>query len=234
MTRVLLISLSIALLAVQISEAEVFDISAIINTAQENPAPTGVSASTGGFATVQYDDVSKELAWNIAWQDLTGPAEQMHFHAPAPAGANASSVVNIGDVSGLTSPSIGSTTVTDEFAGNLLNGLSYINIHTAANGPGEIRGQVSPQNTNLFATLDTSQEIPAPAGVPASAGGIGKNCLRSRHEHAWLEYRVARPVGTRHRNALPRARRIWRHRRCQVEHRGHQRIDESLDWLSRD
>lgn len=151
--------------------AEVFDISSIINQAQEIPAPTGVADSAGGFAHVQYDDVTKELSWNIAWQDLTGGATGMHFHAPAASGANAGVAVNIGNISGLTSPSVGSTTVTDGFAADLLAGQSYINIHTDANGSGEIRGQVSPSNINLSAVLDTAQEIPAPTGVPAGAGG---------------------------------------------------------------
>jgi hypothetical protein len=38
------------------------------------------------------------------------------------------------------SPSIGSTVVSDEFANYLLGGQSYINIHTARNPSGEIRG----------------------------------------------------------------------------------------------
>lgn len=153
------------------ASAEVIDISAIIDTSQEIPAPSDVAASAGGFAFMQFDDVSKELSWNIAWQDLTGPATGMHFHAPAGPGSTAGVAVNVGNASGLVSPSIGSATVTDEFAANLLSGQSYINIHTAMNGSGEIRGQANPSNINLSATLNTAQEIPAPNGVPAGAGG---------------------------------------------------------------
>ena len=151
--------------------AETFNISSIINTAQEIPAPTGVTSSAGGFAMFQYDDVSKLLSWDIAWQDLTGPATGMHIHAPAASGSTAGVVVNLGDISGLASPSIGSATITDEVAGFILGGQSYVNIHTAQNGPGEIRGQLNPNNVNLVASLDTAQEIPAPVGVPADAGG---------------------------------------------------------------
>lgn len=165
------VSLIIVASFVVSARAEVFDISALINTAQESPAPTGTSASTAGFASVQFDDVSKELSWNIAWQDLTGPAVGMHFHAPAAPGTNSGVAVNIGDVSGLVSPSIGSTIVTDAFASDLLSGQSYVNIHTATNGPGEIRGQVNPTNINLSANLSPSQEVPAPTGVPAGASG---------------------------------------------------------------
>ena len=154
-----------------LAPAEVHDVSAIINSDQEIPAPSGVSSSAGGFAHLQYDDVSNELSWNIAWQDLTGDAVGMHFHGPAAIGNTAGVALNIGDVSGLASPSVGSAVITDDFAASLLAGESYINIHTATNGPGEIRGQVNPANINLSATLDTAQEIPAPTGVSADAGG---------------------------------------------------------------
>jgi hypothetical protein len=170
-----ILSLVVAIcFSVRHSEAAVFDISAIITPGQEIPAPTGVPAGAGGFASVQYDDVSKELSWNVAWQDLSGPASGMHFHAPAGPGTNAGVVVNVGNISGLTSPSIGSSIVTDAFAADLLNGQSYLNIHTAQNGPGEIRGQVNPSNVNLSATLNTAQELPPPVGVPAGAGGSAR------------------------------------------------------------
>ena len=154
-----------------ITHGEVTTISAIINTAQEIPAPVGAADSAAGFATLQYDDVSKELSWDIAWQDLTGSPVGMHFHAAASPGATAGVALNIGEISGLSNPSVGSSIITDEFAADLLGGLSYINIHTAANGPGEIRGQVNPSNINLFASLDADQEVPTPSGVPADAGG---------------------------------------------------------------
>ncbi len=51
--------------------------------------------------------------------------------------------MNIGEISGLSSPMIGSTVLTPEQESSLLNGQMYINIHTELNPDGEIRGQVS-------------------------------------------------------------------------------------------
>jgi hypothetical protein len=51
--------------------------------------------------------------------------------------------VNIGEASGLSSPVVGSAVLTAEQATYLLDEELYINIHTAANPNGEIRGQVS-------------------------------------------------------------------------------------------
>ncbi len=167
-----LTALALTICFVAVAQGEVFNISAIVNTAQEIPAPSGAADSAAGFAALQYDDVTKELSWDIAWQDLTGPAVGMHFHSPALAGSTAGVAVNVGGISGLSSPSVGSAVITDDFASSLLAGQSYLNIHTAANGPGEIRGQVNPSNINLMAMLDTAQEIPAPSGVSADAGGV--------------------------------------------------------------
>ena len=119
-----------AFLLTSATYAEVIDISAIINASQELPAPSGVASSAAGFAHLQFDDATKELSWDIAWQDLTGPATGMHFHAAAAPGDTAGVALNIGGVSGLTSPSSGSMVIDDAFTADLLNGLSYINIHT--------------------------------------------------------------------------------------------------------
>ena len=67
----------------------------------------------------------------------------MHFHGPASAGANAGVQLNFGAISGTSSPSIGSSTISAGQASDLLAGLWYINIHTTAVAGGEIRGQVT-------------------------------------------------------------------------------------------
>jgi hypothetical protein len=44
----------------------------------------------------------------------------------------------------LPSPIKGSETLTPDQAKDLLAGKWYFNVHTAAHGPGEIRGQLNP------------------------------------------------------------------------------------------
>ncbi|MEO6781607.1 MAG: CHRD domain-containing protein, partial [Bradyrhizobium sp.] len=63
-----------------------------------------------------------------------------HFHGPAEPGKNAGVAVAIPSAS--TSPVEGSATLTDAQAADLEAGKYYVNIHTAANPGGEIRGQV--------------------------------------------------------------------------------------------
>lgn len=119
--------------------ATTHNLTATIDQAQEVP-PSGSGAT--GSATITYDDVSGALSWNVSWSGLSGAATGMHFHGPAGAGVNAGVQVNIGAVSGLTSPSIGGMNISAAQGNDLLAGLLYINIHSAQFPGGEIRGQV--------------------------------------------------------------------------------------------
>ena len=87
------------------------------------------------------DTASKQATWRISYSGLSGTPTAAHFHGPAQPGANAGVAVPIPNVA--TSPIQGSATLTDAQAADLLAGRYYINIHTAANPPGEIRGQVT-------------------------------------------------------------------------------------------
>jgi hypothetical protein len=101
----------------------------------------GSTAAATGNATVTYDTASKQVTWQITYSGLSGTPTAAHFHGPAQPGANAGVAVPIPNVA--TSPAQGSATLTDAQAADLLAGRYYINIHTAANPAGEIRGQVT-------------------------------------------------------------------------------------------
>jgi hypothetical protein len=92
-----------------------------------------------GTASIWLDKGTKTLSWEIAYAGLTGDAKAAHFHGPAVAGANAGVALPI-PVS--ASPMKGSAILTDAQIADLTAAKWYVNIHTAANGGGEIRGQV--------------------------------------------------------------------------------------------
>ena len=102
--------------------------------------PPNTSAATG-TADIDYDPASKKLSWKLSYSGLSGPATAAHFHGPAEAGKNAGVAVAIPNAT--SSPVEGSATLTDAQAADLTAGRYYINIHTAANPGGEIRGQVT-------------------------------------------------------------------------------------------
>jgi hypothetical protein len=100
------------------------------------------NASSGsGTADLDYDPASKKLSWKLTYSGLSGPATAAHFHGPAEAGKNGGVAVAIPNAT--SSPAEGSATLTDAQAADLLAGKYYVNVHTAANPGGEIRGQVT-------------------------------------------------------------------------------------------
>ena len=105
----------------------------------KSEVPANASAGTG-TADLDYDPASKKLTWKLTYTGLSGPATAAHFHGPAEAGKNAGVAVAIPNAT--ASPVEGSATLTDAQAADLVAGKYYINIHTAANPGGEIRGQV--------------------------------------------------------------------------------------------
>src|SRR5450432_4061563 len=106
----------------------------------KSEVPANTSAGTG-TADIDYDAATKKLTWKVTYSGLSGPATAAHFHGPAEAGKNAGVKVPIANPT--TSPVEGSATLTDEQAADLVAGKYYVNIHTAANPGGEIRGQVT-------------------------------------------------------------------------------------------
>jgi hypothetical protein len=121
------------------SNTTMYNISATMNGAQESPA---VTTSGTGTVTGTYDASTNTLTYNVSWSNLSGNATIAHFHGPAAAGTNASVIVPFTFAAGATSAS-GTATLTDAQETDLLNGLWYANVHTAAHGGGEIRGQVT-------------------------------------------------------------------------------------------
>ena len=100
------------------------------------------TTSTGtGKAEMTYDTATKQLTWTVTFDGLTGPSTAAHFHGPAEPGKNAGVALLIGN--NPTSPAKGMATLTDAQAADLQGGRWYVNVHTAANRGGEIRGQVT-------------------------------------------------------------------------------------------
>jgi len=119
------------------AQAEVVHYAATLTSGAETP-PNDSKGS--GKLTASFDTSTKKLDWTIEYSGLTGPALAAHFHGPAPAGKPAS--VEVPLTGSLASPIHGSAMLTDAQAKDLADGMLYINIHTAANKGGEIRGQM--------------------------------------------------------------------------------------------
>jgi hypothetical protein len=106
----------------------------------KSEVPPNASAATG-TADIDYDPSTKKLSWKLTYSGLSGPATAAHFHGPAETSKNAGVAVAIPNAG--SSPAEGSATLTDAQAADLEAGKYYVNVHTAANPGGEIRGQVT-------------------------------------------------------------------------------------------
>jgi hypothetical protein len=117
--------------------AETVKMKATLDGAQQNPP---VTTKGKGTAALTFDTTSKKLSWTVKYSGLSGPATAGHIHGPAAIGENAGVVIPF--TGKLKSPVKGSATLTDAQVTDLMAGKYYVNIHTAANKDGEIRGQI--------------------------------------------------------------------------------------------
>ena len=137
-TRIMLATLALGAAVGFAGPAFADKMKATLDGASEVP-PTTTAGK--GAADIDYDPTTKKLSWKVTYSGLSGPATAAHFHGPAEADKNAGVKVPIPNAT--ASPAEGSATLTDEQAADLMAGKYYVNVHTAANPGGEIRGQVT-------------------------------------------------------------------------------------------
>jgi hypothetical protein len=108
-----------------------------LSASQEVPP---VNSAATGTAEIQLNTNTNVLTWKVTYTGLSGPATAGHIHGPAGPGANAGPVIPFQGVN--ANPIVGQATITPAQYGDLAAGLWYVNLHTAANPGGEIRGQL--------------------------------------------------------------------------------------------
>lgn len=159
-------------------------LTARLSGAQEVPA---VASSAQGVAAITVNTTRDTIFIQAAFSGLSGAVTGVHFH-DAPAGANAPVSVNLISMlrGNRVSGYLAGADVTPLRIARLLRGLVYLNVHTAANPGGEIRGQVTVESDDALAgVLSGAQEVPA---VATTASGLGVFTLSQNQER--LKFRV--------------------------------------------
>lgn len=128
-------ALGIAALAAAQPAKEIM-VGAKLDAMQEVPHATAPNA-TGSFTA---DIVGGKLKWRLTFSGLTGPASAAHVHAGAMGKAGNVLVALCGPC---RSGQSGTVKVSPMVVAEIKKHLAYVNVHTAKNPNGEIRGQLA-------------------------------------------------------------------------------------------
>jgi hypothetical protein len=109
---------------------------AALSAGNETPAPKNADRASGAFTSTL---AGTSLAWRLTFSGLTGAATAAHIHLGKPGEAGPVAVPLCGPCS---SGAHGEVTVSAQVRAALLAGTAYVNVHTAENPGGEIRGQL--------------------------------------------------------------------------------------------
>ena len=108
-----------------------------LDTRQEVPKESGASMRASGSFTATV--TGTKLTWKLTFDHLTGSAIAAHVHSGKKGAAGPVIVALCGPCK---SPVSGTAKVTAAVIKALESGNTYVNVHTAKNPGGEIRGQV--------------------------------------------------------------------------------------------
>ncbi len=117
-----------------------------------------VTTDALGLATVYFDSDKNTASVNITASGLSGPITGVHIHEADPGnnGPVLFPLVNVGNRIQMDITDIENLELL-----SLMNSGTYVNIHTAANPSGEIRGQLDlQQDFTIIASLSGANEIP--------------------------------------------------------------------------
>ncbi|MEM7165167.1 MAG: CHRD domain-containing protein [Planctomycetota bacterium] len=137
---------------------QIVDANCRIDAAQEVP-PSGATGALG-WGVFNIDVCTNTVTYHIATTGLSSAETAAHIHGLAPHGSNA------GVLHALPAGPVktGTWSYAESLEAFILDGCSYVNIHTVNNPAGEIRGQIA----TLICPLDGGQEVP-----PNPSAGAG-------------------------------------------------------------
>jgi hypothetical protein len=130
------LALSLPLLSLAMTKTTVW--TAALSSGQEVPKQVVKNAAAHGLFKGTLS--GNTLKWRLTFSKLTGPALQAHIHM-APKGTAGNVVVSL--CTPCKSGQTGTATITAALRNDFQKHLLYVNVHTAKNPAGEIRGQLA-------------------------------------------------------------------------------------------
>jgi len=127
----------ISILSSAASANLIFNVS--LDGAQEFPA----NASPGiGTAIANFNQTTGAMSINGSFSNLLGNINNAHLHGYSAAGVNSGVIFGLSFTAGTSGTFSGNGIIPQARIQDILNGLSYINIHSTQFPGGEIRGQL--------------------------------------------------------------------------------------------
>ena len=166
LTAVGITAFVLAGVALAAQDATTWKLSSTLNKSAEVPTPTGVPVgATGTFTGTAVVNASggAKIAWQLKFSKLSGPAAAAHIHIGKAGKAGNVMVALCGPCK---NGKKGSATVTKAQLATIRAGRAYINIHTATNAAGEIRGQVKAKKGPTTAGSPPPAPPPPPPSDP--------------------------------------------------------------------
>jgi hypothetical protein len=175
---------------------------AMMNGAQEVPA---VATSAVGVGVFRMNYTFDSLWYDIMVQGLSGPINAAHFHkgAPSVSGGVILGFPNTTIVGNEISGVFGPPQLTDSFIQFMNEGLIYTNVHTTANPPGEIRGQVNRTMREGYTFNITGDQESTPVTTSAYGTGLISVDRDQSNVHYMMTVRNITPTAAHFHSAPP-------------------------------
>lgn len=158
-------ALALAGLAAAVPQKDTFNLTANLKARFEVPKPAGVPAGAVGLLTgkaVEQENNKVRITWRLTFSKLSGRAAAAHIHVGKPGKAGGVMVALCGPC---RNGQRGAANIKNAQLRTIRNGGAYVNLHTAKNAAGEIRGQVKASKASSTPT-PTPEPPPYPTPEP--------------------------------------------------------------------
>jgi CHRD domain len=119
---------------------DTYKVGATLGAKAEVPAPSAPAGARGSFTGSYTERQDKAvLTWRLSFSGLSGPGTAAHIHMGK---AGVAGPVILPLCGPCKSGQSGKATISKAVISALQSGKAYVNVHTAKNAAGEIRGQV--------------------------------------------------------------------------------------------
>lgn len=155
-------ALTLTALALAAPQKDTVTLTANLKARFEVPKPTGVRTGVAGLFTgkaVELENDRARLTWRLTFSKLTGRAAAAHIHVGRAGRAGGVMVALCGPC---RNGQRGTRNITHAQLRTIRAGRAYVNVHTAKNAAGEIRGQVKSSEAGSGSSPAPSPSPPPP------------------------------------------------------------------------